>query len=97
MPLKVWRGDECWKCVFDARMQTNSFPLRFFPQSELMSAALDTPLNGLGVIPLVSTIPGLNNSWTCMDALNTLVNACRGRFCVDACTADLCTAQQVRG
>lgn len=57
--------------------------LCIFTQSELVSAVLDTPLNGLGVIPLISAIPGLNNSRTCMDALNTLINACRGKLCVD--------------
>lgn len=55
--------------------------------SELVSAVLDTPLNGLGVIPLISTIPGLNNSRTCMDALNTLINACRGDM--DGCAVIL--------
>lgn len=61
--------------------------LSIFAQSELVSAVLDTPLNGLGVIPLISTIPGLNNSRTCMDALNTLINACRGKLCVDTHTS----------
>lgn len=46
--------------------------------SELMSAVLDTPLNGLGMIPLVSTIEGLNMSKSYRDALNTVVSACRG-------------------
>lgn len=48
------------------------------PMSELISSVLDTPLNGLGMIPLVSTIEGLNKSKSCTDALNTLINACRG-------------------
>ncbi|XP_051280550.1 polynucleotide 5'-hydroxyl-kinase NOL9 [Dicentrarchus labrax] len=48
------------------------------PMSELMSAVLDTPLNGLGMIPLVSTIHGLNMSQSYRDALNAMVSACRG-------------------
>lgn len=63
------------------------FSSPFFTQSELMSAVLDSPLNGLGVIPLASTVPGHNNSRTCMDALNTLINACRGMICVDMHTS----------
>ncbi|XP_037539722.1 uncharacterized protein LOC119416604 [Nematolebias whitei] len=46
--------------------------------SELMSAVLDTPLNGLGMIPLTSTVEGLKKSRSCEDALNTVVNACKG-------------------
>ncbi|XP_072222936.1 polynucleotide 5'-hydroxyl-kinase NOL9 [Leuresthes tenuis] len=45
---------------------------------ELMSAVLDTPLNGLGMIPLASTIEGLKTSGSYRDALNMVVNACRG-------------------
>ncbi|XP_073325716.1 polynucleotide 5'-hydroxyl-kinase NOL9 [Pagrus major] len=48
------------------------------PMSELMSAVLDTPLNGLGMIPLVRSIEGLNISQSYRDALNTVVSACRG-------------------
>lgn len=48
-----------------------------------MSAVLDTPLNGLGMIPLVSTIEGLNMSKSYRDALNTVVSACRGKLHVD--------------
>ncbi|CAG6021891.1 unnamed protein product [Menidia menidia] len=48
------------------------------PVSELMSAVLDTPLNGLGMIPLASTIEGLKTSRSYRDALNTVVNACKG-------------------
>nr|XP_046253422.1 polynucleotide 5'-hydroxyl-kinase NOL9 [Scatophagus argus]XP_046253423.1 polynucleotide 5'-hydroxyl-kinase NOL9 [Scatophagus argus] len=48
------------------------------PMSELMSAVLDTPLNGLGMIPLVSTVEGLNMSKSYRDALNAVVGACRG-------------------
>ncbi|XP_068193803.1 polynucleotide 5'-hydroxyl-kinase NOL9 [Antennarius striatus] len=48
------------------------------PACELMSAVLDTPLNGLGVIPLASTIKGLSMSKSCRDALMTVVSACRG-------------------
>ncbi|XP_047428466.1 polynucleotide 5'-hydroxyl-kinase NOL9 [Mugil cephalus] len=47
------------------------------PVSELMSAVLDTPLNGLGMIPLASTIEGLKISKSCREALNTVVSACR--------------------
>ncbi|KAM4564066.1 polynucleotide 5'-hydroxyl-kinase NOL9 [Odontesthes bonariensis] len=45
---------------------------------ELMSAVLDTPLNGLGMIPLASTIEGLKTSGSYRDALNMVVNACKG-------------------
>lgn len=48
------------------------------PMTELMSAVLDTPLNGLGVIPLMNSVKGHSMSRSCRDALNTLVNACRG-------------------
>ncbi|KAF0021409.1 hypothetical protein F2P81_026337 [Scophthalmus maximus] len=48
------------------------------PMSELVSAVLDTPLNGLGVIPLVRAIDGLKMSKSYSDALNTVVSACRG-------------------
>ncbi|XP_015228613.1 PREDICTED: polynucleotide 5'-hydroxyl-kinase NOL9 [Cyprinodon variegatus] len=48
--------------------------------SELMSAVLDTPLNGLGVIPLASSIEGLKTSRSCREALGAVVNACRGDF-----------------
>lgn len=48
-------------------------------QSELMSAVLDTPLNGLGMMPLVRTVEGLNISPSYRDALNTVVSACRGQ------------------
>lgn len=43
-----------------------------------MSAVFDTPLNGLGVIPLVSSVEGLSMSKSYRDALNVLVSACRG-------------------
>ncbi|KAM9350837.1 polynucleotide 5'-hydroxyl-kinase NOL9 [Symphorus nematophorus] len=46
--------------------------------SELMSAVLDTPLNGLGMIPLVSTIEGQNMSKSYTHALHEVVSACRG-------------------
>lgn len=48
------------------------------PMTELMSAVLDTPLNGLGMIPLATAIEGLKMSKTYRDALNTVVSACRG-------------------
>ncbi|CAL8368189.1 unnamed protein product [Lota lota] len=48
------------------------------PVSELMSAVLDTPLNGLGMIPLVSDVEGLAMSQSYREALNTVVSACRG-------------------
>ncbi|TMS15784.1 Polynucleotide 5'-hydroxyl-kinase NOL9 [Larimichthys crocea] len=57
------------------------------PMSELMSAVLDTPLNGLGMIPLVSNIEGLNMSKSYRDALNTVVSACRGDM--DGCAVIL--------
>jgi len=43
-----------------------------------MSAVLDTPLNGLGMVPLVSEVEGMVMSQSYKDALNTVVNACRG-------------------
>ena len=43
-----------------------------------MSAVLDTPLNGLGMIPLVSDVEGLGMSQSYREALNTVVSACRG-------------------
>ena len=43
-----------------------------------MSAVLDTPLNGLGMIPLVSDVEGLRMSKSYREALNTVVSACRG-------------------
>ncbi|TKS76649.1 Polynucleotide 5'-hydroxyl-kinase NOL9 [Collichthys lucidus] len=57
------------------------------PMSELMSAVLDTPLNGLGMIPLVSNIEGLNMSKSYREALNTVVSACRGDM--DGCAVIL--------
>ena len=43
-----------------------------------MSAVLDTPLNGLGMIPLVSEVEGLGMSHSYREALNMVVSACRG-------------------
>ncbi|XP_029361888.1 polynucleotide 5'-hydroxyl-kinase NOL9 [Echeneis naucrates] len=57
------------------------------PMSELMSAVLDTPLNGLGMVPLVSNIEGLKMSKSYRDALNTVVSACRGDM--DGCAVIL--------
>ncbi|XP_061646921.1 polynucleotide 5'-hydroxyl-kinase NOL9 isoform X1 [Phyllopteryx taeniolatus] len=48
------------------------------PVGELMSAILDTPLNGLGMVPLVSTIEGLKVSPSCRESLDAVVSACRG-------------------
>lgn len=48
------------------------------PMSELMSAVLDTPLNGLGMIPLCKAIEGLTMSKSYRDGLNMVVSACRG-------------------
>lgn len=45
-----------------------------------MSAVLDTPLNGLGMIPLVRTIEGFSMSKSYREALNTVVSACRGEL-----------------
>lgn len=60
----------------------SSFPdlseLFNLPVSELVSAVLDTPLNGLGMIPLASTSEGLKMSKSYRDALNTVVSACKG-------------------
>ncbi|XP_077569974.1 polynucleotide 5'-hydroxyl-kinase NOL9 [Stigmatopora nigra] len=47
---------------------------------ELMSAILDTPLNGLGIIPLMSNIKGLTVSASCRESLNAVVSACRGEI-----------------
>uniref|UniRef100_A0A1A8PTH5 Polynucleotide 5'-hydroxyl-kinase NOL9 n=2 Tax=Nothobranchius rachovii TaxID=451742 RepID=A0A1A8PTH5_9TELE len=57
------------------------------PASELMSAVLDTPLNGLGMIPLASNIEGLKISRSCKETLNTVVSACRGD--IDGCAVVL--------
>ncbi|KAM9343313.1 polynucleotide 5'-hydroxyl-kinase NOL9 isoform 1-T1 [Pholidichthys leucotaenia] len=57
------------------------------PVSELMSAILDTPLNGLGVIPLSSTVGGLQTSNGYRVALNTVINACKGDM--DGCAVVL--------
>lgn len=48
------------------------------PVNELVSAVLDSPLNGLGIIPLTSNVQGLKASKSFTDALNTLVGACKG-------------------
>ena len=48
-----------------------------------MSAVLDTPLNGLGMIPLVGAIEGLKMSKTYREALNMVVGACRGKLLLD--------------
>lgn len=50
------------------------------PSCELMSAVLDTPLNGLGVIPLDNTVEGMKISKSCREALNTVVSACKGEL-----------------
>ncbi|XP_034029316.1 polynucleotide 5'-hydroxyl-kinase NOL9 [Thalassophryne amazonica] len=55
--------------------------------SELMSAVLDTPLNGLGMIPLASAVEGLKMSPSYTDAVNTVVSACRGDM--DGCAVIL--------
>ncbi|XP_057685410.1 polynucleotide 5'-hydroxyl-kinase NOL9 [Corythoichthys intestinalis] len=57
------------------------------PAGELMSAILDTPLNGLGMIPLVSDIEGLKVSESCRESLNAVVSACKGDL--DACAVVL--------
>ncbi|XP_031146405.1 polynucleotide 5'-hydroxyl-kinase NOL9 [Sander lucioperca] len=57
------------------------------PVSELMSAVLDTPLNGLGVIPLARAVDGLKMSNTYREALNVVVSACRGDM--DGCAVIL--------
>ncbi|XP_076023277.1 polynucleotide 5'-hydroxyl-kinase NOL9 [Genypterus blacodes] len=57
------------------------------PMSELMSAVLDTPLNGLGMIPLVSAVEGLAMSKSYSEALKTVISACRGD--VDGCAVIL--------
>lgn len=64
------------------------------PMSELMSAVLDTPLNGLGMIPLIHTVEGLNMSKSYSNALNTVISACRGDM--DGCAVVLvCGAKNV--
>ncbi|KAM6928562.1 polynucleotide 5'-hydroxyl-kinase NOL9 isoform 1-T3 [Lycodopsis pacificus] len=57
------------------------------PVSELMSAVLDTPLNGLGMIPLGTAIEGLKMSKSYRDGLNMVVRACRGDM--DGCAVIL--------
>lgn len=65
----------------------SSFPdlseLFNLPMTELMSAVLDTPLNGLGMIPLDSNIEGLKMSKSYRQALNTVVSVCKGD--IDSC------------
>ncbi|KAM8830247.1 polynucleotide 5'-hydroxyl-kinase NOL9 isoform 1-T1 [Synchiropus picturatus] len=62
--------------------------------SELMSAVLDTPLNGLGMVPLLSTVHGLKLSQSCREALDSVVSACRGDM--DGCAVILvCGAKNV--
>nr|XP_020474626.1 polynucleotide 5'-hydroxyl-kinase NOL9 [Monopterus albus] len=64
------------------------------PVSELLSAVFDTPLNGLGMVPLVSTVEGLKTSQSYRDALSTAVGACRGDM--DGCAVILvCGAKNV--
>uniref|UniRef100_A0AAV2LZ97 Polynucleotide 5'-hydroxyl-kinase NOL9 n=1 Tax=Knipowitschia caucasica TaxID=637954 RepID=A0AAV2LZ97_KNICA len=48
------------------------------PASELQSAVLDTPLNGLGIIPLSSNIEGIKCSKSLKNVFNTLIDACKG-------------------
>ncbi|XP_028266856.1 polynucleotide 5'-hydroxyl-kinase NOL9 [Parambassis ranga] len=57
------------------------------PVSELLSAVLDTPLNGLGMVPLASSIEGLKMSKSYREGLNTVVNACKGDM--DGCAVIL--------
>ncbi|KAM3872556.1 polynucleotide 5'-hydroxyl-kinase NOL9 [Diretmus argenteus] len=57
------------------------------PRNELMSAVLDTPLNGLGMIPLAKAIEGLAMSKSYTEALNTVISACRGDM--DGCAVIL--------
>lgn len=57
-----------------------------------MSAVFDTPLNGLGVIPLVSSVEGLNMSKSYRDALNMLVSACRGKTWLTSTKISYCTS-----
>lgn len=47
------------------------------PANELLSAVLDTPLNGLGIVPLSSNVDGMKSSQSLTDALNTIVDACK--------------------
>lgn len=66
---------------------TNLSELFSPPISELMSAVLDTPLNGLGMIPLGAAIEGLKASKSYRDALNMVIGACRGDM--DGCAVIL--------
>ncbi|XP_061908554.1 polynucleotide 5'-hydroxyl-kinase NOL9 [Entelurus aequoreus] len=50
------------------------------PMAELMSAILDTPLNGLGMVPLPDDIEGLKVSPSCQESLDAVVGACRGNM-----------------
>lgn len=47
------------------------------PANDLLSAVLDTPLNGLGIVPLSTNIHGFKSSKSLTDALNTVVEACK--------------------
>ncbi|KAM9830755.1 polynucleotide 5'-hydroxyl-kinase NOL9 isoform 1-T2 [Syngnathus typhle] len=62
--------------------------------AELLSAVPDTPLNGLGMIPLVGSIEGLKVSPSCRASLDAVVSACRGDM--DGCAVVLvCGAKNV--
>ncbi|XP_033826171.1 polynucleotide 5'-hydroxyl-kinase NOL9 [Periophthalmus magnuspinnatus] len=63
------------------------------PVSELLSAVLDTPLNGLGIIPLSNNIEGITSSTSLKNVLNTLVNACKGDM--DGTVILVCGAKNV--
>ncbi|XP_072304934.1 polynucleotide 5'-hydroxyl-kinase NOL9 [Eucyclogobius newberryi] len=61
--------------------------------NELLSAVLDTPLNGLGIVPLSSNIEGIKASKSLRNALNTLVDACKGDM--DGSVILVCGAKNV--
>ncbi|KAJ0064817.1 hypothetical protein NL108_015590, partial [Boleophthalmus pectinirostris] len=63
------------------------------PVNELLSAVLDTPLNGLGIIPLSSNIEGIKFSQSIKNVLNTLVNACKADM--DGTVILVCGAKNV--
>uniref|UniRef100_A0A8C2WWB9 Polynucleotide 5'-hydroxyl-kinase NOL9 n=1 Tax=Cyclopterus lumpus TaxID=8103 RepID=A0A8C2WWB9_CYCLU len=55
------------------------------PMSELMSAVLDTPLNGLGMIPLGKAVEGLEMSKSYRDGLNMVVREMDGCAVILVC------------
>ncbi|KAG7256737.1 hypothetical protein CRUP_009120, partial [Coryphaenoides rupestris] len=73
--LAMWRTSG----PFSVKRWSQNPQLKGRSPSELMSAVLDTPLNGLGMIPLVSEVEGMAMSQSYKDALN-MVNVGKSTF-----------------